>query len=163
MHNTHTDSGLLSWLGLWNTPTAALPRGKIQPTHYCPGYYTKQSDGEASVMLELLGMWCTLSLPSLPSPFWLGVVAADRVLSICQIELNSAQRLSLWENWVDERGCDEGHWHAHTRGLQWGLPGFVGTVQHVHYSRRRLLQRGLEFHVCTINKSAHTKTVWKLI
>ena len=24
-------------------------------------------------------------------------------------------------------------------------------------SRRRLLRRGLEFHVCTINKSAHTK------
>ena len=31
----------------------------------------------------------------------------------------------------------------------------------VHYNRRRLLQRGLEFHVCTINKSAHTKKVWK--
>ena len=31
-------------------------------------------------------------------------------------------------------------------------------VQQVHCSRRRLLRRGLEFHVCTINKSAHTKT-----
>ena len=30
-------------------------------------------------------------------------------------------------------------------------------------SFRRLLRRGLEFHVCTINKSAHTKKVWKLI
>ena len=39
----------------------------------------------------------------------------------------------------------------------------VGTVQQVHCSRRRLLRRGLEFHVCTINKSAHTKKVWKLI
>ena len=28
---------------------------------------------------------------------------------------------------------------------------------------RRLLQRGLEFHVCIINKSAYTKKVWKLI
>ena len=28
----------------------------------------------------------------------------------------------------------------------------VGTVQQVHCSRRRLLQRELEFHVCTINK-----------
>ena len=37
------------------------------------------------------------------------------------------------------------------------------TVQQVHCSRRRLLQRGLEFHVCTINKSAHTKKIWKLI
>ena len=27
----------------------------------------------------------------------------------------------------------------------------------------RLLRRGLEFHVCTINKSAHTKKVWKHI
>ena len=38
-----------------------------------------------------------------------------------------------------------------------------GMVQQVHCSRRRLLRRGLEFHVCTINKSAHTKKVWKLI
>ena len=57
-------------------------------------------------------------------------------------------------NWGDERGCDEGHWHAHTRGVLWSLPEVVGTVQ-VHCSRRRLLLRGLEFHVCTINKSHH--------
>ena len=68
-----------------------------------------------------------------------------------------AQRLSLWDNWGDERGCDEGHWHTHTGGLPWGLPEVVGTVQQVHCSRRRLLWRGLEFRVCTINKSAHTK------
>ena len=43
------------------------------------------------------------------------------------------------------------------------LQGVVGTVQQVHWSRRRLLWRGLEFHVCTINKGAHTKKVWKLI
>ena len=60
-------------------------------------------------------------------------------------------------NWGDERGCDEGHWHAHTRGLSWGLPEVVGMVQQVHCSRRRLLRRGLKFYVCTINKSAHTK------
>ena len=58
---------------------------------------------------------------------------------------------------TNERGCDEGYWHAHTRGLSWGLPEVVGTVQQVHCSQRRLLRRGLEFHVCTINKSAHTK------
>ena len=63
----------------------------------------------------------------------------------------------------DERGCEEGHWHAHTRGLRWGLPGVVETVQQVHCSWWRLLRRGLEFHVCTINKSAHMKNVWKLI
>ena len=37
-----------------------------------------------------------------------------------------------------------------------GLAEVVGTVQ-VHCSRRRLLRRGLEFHMCLINKSAHTK------
>ena len=39
----------------------------------------------------------------------------------------------------------------------------VGTVEQVHCSRWILLRRGLEFHVCTINKSAHTKKVWKPI
>ena len=63
----------------------------------------------------------------------------------------------------DERGCDESHWHTHRRGLPWDLPEVVGTVQQVHCSRRRLLQRGLEFHVCTINKSVLTKKVWKLL
>ena len=43
-----------------------------------------------------------------------------------------------------------------------GASEVVGTVQ-VHCNRRRFLRRGLEFHVCTINKSAHTKKVWKLI
>ena len=51
----------------------------------------------------------------------------------------SAQRLLLWDNWGDERGCDEGHWHAHTKGLPWGLPEVVWTVQQAHCSRRRLL------------------------
>ncbi len=50
-----------------------------------------------------------------------------------------------------------------TRGLPWGLPEDVGTVQQVDCRRRRLLRSGLEFHVLTINKSAHTKKVWKLI
>ena len=59
--------------------------------------------------------------------------------------------------WGAERGCDEGHWHAHARRLPWDLPEVVVTVQQVHCSRGRLLRRGLEFHVCTINKSAHTK------
>ena len=57
----------------------------------------------------------------------------------------------------DERRCDEGRWHAHTRGLLWGVPEVVGTVQQVHCSRRRLLLRVQEFRVYAINKSAHTK------
>ena len=47
--------------------------------------------------------------------------------------------------------------------FQWGFPEVVGTVEQVHCSRRRLLRRGQECHVCTINKSAHAKKVWKLI
>ena len=46
---------------------------------------------------------------------------------------------------------------AVTRGLPCDLPGVVRTVQQVHCCRRRLLRMGQEFHVCTINKSAHTK------
>ena len=37
-------------------------------------------------MLELWGMRCTPSLPSLPGLLWPIVVAPDRVLSIGQIE-----------------------------------------------------------------------------
>ena len=54
-----------------------------------------------------------------------------------------------------------------------GLPEVVGMVQQLHCSQKRLLRSGLEFHVCTINKSAHTKkksgnlfnsprTIWQL-
>ena len=71
----------------------------------------------------------------------------------------SSETIALWDNWEDERGCDEGHWHA----LPWGLLEVVGAVQQVHCSRRRLLRREQEFHVCTINKSVHTKKVLKLI
>ena len=56
-------------------------------------------------------------------------------------------KLLLWDNWGDERGCDKGHWHSHTRGIPWGLAEVVGTVQQMHCSRLRLLQRWLEFHV----------------
>ena len=60
----------------------------------------------------------------------------------------------------NERGYDEGHCHTHTRGLPWGLAEVDGMVQQLHCSRRRLLRKVLEFHVCTINKSVHTKKVW---
>ena len=53
--------------------------------------------------------------------------------------------------------------HTYTRGLSWSLPEVVGMVEQVHCSRRRLLRRGLKFHVCTIYKSAHTKKIRKPI
>ena len=45
-------------------------------------------------MLELWGMRSTHLLPSLPGPFWFGVVAPDRILSMAQIEINSVLMLN---------------------------------------------------------------------
>ena len=80
-----------SRLGLQNTPTATLQRENPQPTNECPGYNTKQSDGEVPVMLELSR---THSLPALPGPHCLGVLAPDRVLSMGRIELNRVLMLN---------------------------------------------------------------------
>ena len=55
-----------------------LCRGVRPPPNECPGYDTKQSDGEVPAMLELWGMRSTPSLPSLPGPLWPGVVAPDK-------------------------------------------------------------------------------------
>ena len=54
-----------------------LYRG-VRPPNECPGYDTKQSDGEVPAVLELWGMRSTPSLPSLPGPLWPGVVAPDK-------------------------------------------------------------------------------------
>ena len=53
----------------------------------CPGYDTKQSDGEAPVVLELWEIWSTCSLSSLPGPLWPGVVVPHRVPFMDQIKL----------------------------------------------------------------------------
>ena len=45
------------------------------------------SDSEATVMLELKGVWRTSSLPLLSGPLWLRVVAPDTILSMGQKEL----------------------------------------------------------------------------
>ena len=58
---------LHSRLGLYNTPTAPLQRGKT-PSNKCPAYDTKQSDDEVPMMLELWGIRGTPSLPLLPGP-----------------------------------------------------------------------------------------------
>ena len=55
----------------------------------CPEYDTKQSDGEASVMLEHCRMQSTPSLLSHPDLLGPGVVTPDRVLSMGEIELNT--------------------------------------------------------------------------
>ena len=59
-----------------------LCRGVRPPPTKCPGYDTKQSDGEVPVMLELWGIWSTPSLPLLPGPFWPSMVAIDKAQSM---------------------------------------------------------------------------------
>ena len=59
-----------------------LCRGVRPPPNECPGYDTKQSDGEVLAVLELWEMRSTPSLPLLPGPLWPGVVAPDRALSM---------------------------------------------------------------------------------
>ena len=44
----------------------------------CPGYDTKQSDGEVPIILELWEMQSIPSLPSPQDPLWLGEVAPDK-------------------------------------------------------------------------------------
>ena len=43
----------------------------------------------------------------------------------------------------------------------WNVSDYFSIILHCGW--RRLLRRGQEFHVYTINKSAHMKKVWKLI
>ena len=57
-----------SCLGLYNTSTVSLQKGKTPSPNACPGYDTKQSDGEVPVILNLWGMRSAASLPSLPGP-----------------------------------------------------------------------------------------------
>ena len=47
--------------------------------------------------------------------------------------------------------------------FHWAFEMLLEKFQQVHCNRGRLLQRGIEFHVCIISKSAHSKKVWKLI
>ena len=79
-------------------------------------------------------------------------------LAPCDFWLFPKLRGCRYETIEEWWSCDEGHWYAHTRGLPWGIPEVVGTLQ-VHLRPEEITS----FHVCTINKSAHTKNVWKLI
>ena len=67
-------------------------------------------------------------------------------LAPCDFSLFRKLRgLSLWDNWGDERGCDEGHLtHSHKRTSMGTLLEVVWnrTVQQVHCTWRRSLRRG---------------------
>ena len=143
--------GLLCW-GFKGVPREEASTLQIGSVSFPPGQYTSPQLHPCHRLFDQDGHQdsSSASLLSRPCSLWLLVIL-------------SVQRLSLWDNWGAERGCDKGHWHAHTRGLPWGLPEVVGTVQQVHCCWRRLFWGGLEFYMCTVNKSPHTKKVWKLI
>ena len=79
--NKAPNMNLPSKLGPFNTPTAPLQRSKTPPNECC-GYDNKQFNGAAPVILELWEMQTTFSLPLLPGPLWLGIVASDRAISM---------------------------------------------------------------------------------
>ena len=76
--------------------------GVRSPPNECPGYDTKQSDGEVPAVLELWGMWSTPSLPLLPGPLWPGVVAPDWAPIYGLNRTNSILILKwiVWLNWI---------------------------------------------------------------
>ena len=82
----------------WRIHRLLLYRGIWPLLNECLGLDTKQSDGEVSVMLELWGMQNTPSLPLIPGPLRLRVVAPDRVLLMGHIKLNGVLRLN-WNTW----------------------------------------------------------------
>ena len=64
----------------WGSRIHRLPLcwGVRPPPNECPGYDTKQSDGEVPAMLEVWGMRSTPLSPSFPGPLWPGVVTRDK-------------------------------------------------------------------------------------
>ena len=60
--------------------TVCICGGRLDSFNECLGYDTKQTNGDAPVMLKLLGIWSAPSLLLLLCPLWPGVVAPDRVI-----------------------------------------------------------------------------------
>ena len=75
-------------------PTTITITPRAPTNNECPGHEIKQPDGEVEVILELWGMWSTLSLPSLPGSFLFEVIAPDTVISMVQIEQNCVLMLN---------------------------------------------------------------------
>ena len=100
---TSSNSAQTIWpcqLGILNTQTASLQRGKTPPVSVLDMTLSK-SDSEVPIMLELWGMWSTPSLPLFPGPLP-GVVAPDWALSMGRIELNCVLMLNciVWNRTV---------------------------------------------------------------
>ena len=69
-----------------------LCRG-VSPTHECPGYDIRQSDGKPPA-LKIWGMWNSPSLLLLLDPLQPRVVAFNMVLSVGQIEQTVCKQIT---------------------------------------------------------------------
>ena len=78
-------------------PASSLLRGE-DSLNDCPGYDTKQSNGEAPVILQLQRMQRTPFLTLLPGLIWPGVAAPDWIISMGRIKLNCVLMLN-WSVW----------------------------------------------------------------
>ena len=93
-HSLSLSIHLPSRLGLWNTPTEPMERGKPPSERYD----MEQSDWEIAVMLKLWEYGVLLNCHRSQVHSGPRVVAPDRVLSMGQIELNSVLILN-WITW----------------------------------------------------------------
>ena len=88
----------------------------------CPGYDTKQSDGEVPAVLELWGMRSTPSLPSLPGSLWPSMVAPDKGPIYGLNRTNSILMLK-WIVWVNSIAWNRNF--ANGPGDLGSIPGWV--------------------------------------
>ena len=147
--------GLLCWgfKGVQEEiPSEEASTLQIGSVAFPPGQYTSPQLHPCHRLFEQDGHQdsCLPSLSSRPYSLLLSVISW-------------AQRLSLWDNLGDERGCDEGHRHTHTRGLHGALQKLLeGTTSALQ--PEEITSNGTRV-LCMYNKniSAHTKKVWKLI
>ena len=83
-------------VNMWTVLRIQLELNESNRNYHDTTTWKPQYDGEVPVMLELRGMRSTPLLQSLPAPFRPWVVAPDRILAMCQIELNCVLML----NWI---------------------------------------------------------------
>ena len=100
-----------------------------------------------SLSLTIWPRWASRQFLSLPIVKTLLPVTIAYSLSSENVVMRPLGRWKrLWRRWSTRS----------YKMTSMGPSRIVWTVQHAHCSRRRLLRRGLEFQVGTINKSAHT-------
>ena len=129
----------------------------MPPTNECPWYDTNQSDGEASVMLELWGMRSSPSLPTLPGSLWPEVVAPDRVLSMGHIELNCVLILN-WIAWNRTVLIFKLHNYDNPNCLKWN---HFCTVYWIVWNRTVLLLTVCKQKtILILNWIVWSRTVW---